>query len=106
MSSEMVTVRRTDPDGTQHTYAWPKSLADADPTLEVLDPEKEPARTADGYRLPVVEVPEVVTEPVTEPDQAPITEPAVPGAEPAPKRAGSPVTEPKKSGQPDGPKEA
>ncbi len=80
MSSQMVTVQRTDPDGTVHTYAWPKSLAELDESLEIV--KADPA-VSDGYRKPTVEK---VTEPAkTSTD--PVTEPA--------KQTGKPVTEPK-----------
>ncbi len=78
MSSQMVTVKRTDPDGTVHTYAWPKSLAAADDTLTIV---KDDPATTDGYRKPVVEPAESKTD-------APVVEPGKP--------AGKPVTEPKK----------
>lgn len=80
MSSQMVTVKRTDPDGTVHTYAWPKSLAEADDNLEIV--KGDPA-ASDGYRKPTVEK---VTEPAKHAAD-PVTEPA--------KQTGKPVTEPK-----------
>ena len=72
MSSQMVTVKRTDPDGTVHTYAWPKSLAEADPTLTIV---KDDPADADGYRKPAV------TEPVEKPAGKPVTEPGKPKTE-------------------------
>ena len=65
MSSQMVTVKRTDPDGTVHTYAWPKSLAENDKNLTIV---KDDPAGMDGYRKPVVEPPaEKAGKPVTEP---------------------------------------
>ncbi len=86
MSSQMVTVQRTDPDGTVHTYAWPKSLAEADATLTIV---KDDPATTDGYRKPVAKpAGEPVTEPAESKTDAPVAEPGKP--------AGKPVTEPKK----------
>lgn len=81
MSTEMVTVRRTDPDGTVHTYAWPKSLAEADDSLTIVP--DEPAGTREGLRKPEVAPPtEPVTEPVSAPAAPPATEPRRPARTP------------------------
>jgi hypothetical protein len=70
--STMVTVQRTDPDGTIHTYAWPESLAKAD-NLTIID---EPAVDTHGQirRASAVTKPTLVTEPAV-PDGQPVTDP-------------------------------
>ncbi len=78
--STMVTVQRTDPDGTIHTYAWPESLAKAD-NLTIID---EPAVDTHGQ----------IRASVVTPPAPPVTEPAKPSGpaitEPKPKTAGKP----------------